>query len=60
MVPASFRADHLFQELLEDIFKGLIQAEADRLPGGGMAGKRLDLCGQVIAAGRTLEAFVAD
>jgi hypothetical protein len=45
---------------LQDVFKRLIQAEVDRLPGGSAAGKRLDLCGQVIATGRSLQAFGTD
>ena len=43
--------------MLEDIFKALIEAEADRLPGGSVAATGVYLRGQIIATGRALQAF---
>jgi hypothetical protein len=59
-VPGDLLPKNHFQQPLQNVFKRLIQAEADGLPGGGAAGKRLDLCGEIIAAGRSLQAFGAD
>lgn len=58
--PGRFLADNPFQEPLQDVFKRLIQTEADRLPGRGVTGLRLDLCGQIVATGRSLQAFRAE
>ena len=59
-VPGDLLPENHFQQPLQNVFKRLIQAEADGLPGGGAAGKRLDLCGEIIAAGRSLQALGAD
>ena len=59
-VPGGLLTDNHFQEPLQDVFKRLIQAETDRLPGGGVTGMRLDLCGQLVATGRSLKAFSAE
>jgi hypothetical protein len=45
---------------LQDVCERLIKAEADRLPGGSAAGEGLELCGQVIATGRSMNALRAE
>lgn len=56
----SLLTNNHFQEPLQDVFERLIQAEADRLPGRGIAGMRLDLGSQVVATGRSLKTFSAE
>ena len=59
-LPGDLLADHLFQQPLQDVFKRLVKAEADGLPGGGGARQRLQLGGQIVATGRALKPFGAN
>jgi hypothetical protein len=60
VLPGELLPDHLFQQPLQEVFKRLVQAAADGLPGGSGAGKGLPLGGQVVATGRSLKAVRAD
>jgi hypothetical protein len=53
-------AQDLFQKPLQQVVKGLVKAEVDRLPGWGAAGNSFNLGGQIVATWRSVNALLTE
>jgi hypothetical protein len=45
---------------LQEVVECVVEAEMDRLPGGSTTGNALDMRGQVVATGRSVEALLTE